>query len=211
MVDAEVPTVSSFERCRNETIGRKTLGQILEAGRRAPSPGRVQSAEFIVIESDKRKKVSELAGDGRLEQAPTLVAVVVDRERLERNLGSGAGRFAEGEAAVAVQNMRVAAERHGISSLWVGGFDRGRIGKALKVPESREVAAVVGFAYTDDPVEQDPKFAMNDVVFYDFYDNQIASQFDGIEWEGLYDTADTADRVLRRWVDSARRRLHRVL
>jgi nitroreductase len=209
-MEPEIPTVSSFQRCRNETIGRKTIGQILEAGRRAPSPGRVQSAEFIVIESDKRK-VSELAGDGRLEQAPTLVAVVVDRERLERNLGSGAGRFAEGEAAVAVQNMRVAAERHGISSLWVGGFDRGRIGKALKVPEGREVAAVVGFAYTDDPVEQDPKFAMNDVVFYDFYDNQIDSQFDGIEWKGLYDTADITNRVLRRWVGSARRKLRHIL
>jgi len=210
-MESEIPTVSSFQGCRKETIGRKTLGQILEAGRRAPSPGRVQSAEFIVVESDKKGKISELAGDDRLEQAPTLVAVVVDRERLERNLGSGAGRFAEGEAAVAVQNMRVAAERHGISSLWVGGFDRSRVGKALRVPEGREVAAVVGFAYTDDPVEHEPKFAMNDVVFYDFYDNQIDSQFDGIEWEGLYDTADTTGRVFRRWVDSARRRLRRIL
>lgn len=210
-MESEIPTVSSFQQCRNETIGRKTLGQILEAGRRAPSPGRVQSAEFIVVESDKRRKISELAGDGRLKRAPTLVAVVVDRERLERNLGPGAERFAEGEAAVAVQNMRVVAEKHGISSLWVGGFDGRRVGKALRVPEGREVAALVGFAYTDEPVEHEPKFAMNDVVFYDFYDNQIDSQFDEIEWEGLYDTADTTGRVLRRWVDSARRRLRRIL
>ncbi len=70
---------------------------------------------------------------------------------------------------------------------------------------------MVGFAYTDSPVERDPKFAMNDVVFYDFYDNQIASQFDGIEWEGLYGTADTTGLFVRRWVDSAKRRLRRIL
>lgn len=205
--------LTSFRKCRDETIPRKIMGKILESGRMAPSPGNVQSLEFIVVEGDHRKEqLSHIVDDERIEEAPTSVIVVGDIERMARRVGKQkCHEFCNSEAASAVQNMRLTASEHDISSCWITGFDQQVLGETFEVPSGKEPLGVVIFGYSDNPVPKSNKFGLNEICFYDEYGNQINSAFDGFEWEGLHEMGQVYGKKGKGLVDKVRRRLSKFL
>ena len=205
--------LTSFRDCRDETIPRKTMGKILESGRLAPSPGNVQSLEFIVVEGDHRKEqLSQIVGDERVEQAPTSVIVIGDIERMARRVGKQKSHdFCNSEAASAVQNMRLTAAEQEISSCWITGFDRQILGDTFDVPSGKEPLGVVIFGYSDNPVPKSTKFGLNEICFYDEYGNQINSAFDGMEWPGIRDATKIYGKKGKGLIDKIRRRLSKFL
>lgn len=181
-----VQSITSFRDCRDEVIPRKIMGQVLEAGRQTPSPGNVNLLEFIVVEDDgKLESLSRAVDDKRVRKAPTSVIVLADMSRAERNLGEEASHAVNAEAACSVQNMRVVASGHDLSSIWLSGFNRQDIGEMFNAPSSKEAISVVSFGYTDHPVPIEQKFGMNELFSYDEYGNQIGSVFDGADWKGI--------------------------
>jgi nitroreductase len=178
--------LTSFKVAKDEVIPREVLGKVLEAGRNTPSPGNVQTLEFIVVEdSHKRENLAHVLGDHRIAEAPVTVVVITDESRMERKVGGGSEKFCMAEAATAVQNMRVTAQEENVSSIWRTGFDTDTVSDQFSVPGGKKAVATVSFAYTDEPVHSEPRFGMNEVVFYDDYGNQIKSVFDGVHWKGL--------------------------
>lgn len=182
-----IRTLKSFRSAEDELIPRKTMGKILEAGRQAPSPGNVQSVEFIVVEDqDKKSILSDATGDRRFEVAPTSVIVLTDTDRMARKIGRDAAADAGiAEASVAAQNMRLTAKEEGVSSAWVTGFDQGQISDSFQIPSAKEPMAVIAFCYSDDEYEKPDRFGLNSVVFYNRYDNQMRNLFDQLEWKGV--------------------------
>ena len=171
-----IKSLSSFKVARDEVIERKKVGRILEAGRNAPSPGNVQSLEFVVVEDDHTlEDLSQVVGDHRVAEAPVSILVLSDRSRMERKVGDWSERFCFAEGSIAVQNMRLVAEELGISSIWKSGFDGEAVSGQLKVPGEKLPVALVSFAYTDNPVSSEPSFGMNQVAFYDEYGHQVSS------------------------------------
>lgn len=206
-----IRSLSTFRDCRDETVPRKTFGKILEAGRQAPSPRNIQSIEFVVVESgDILEDIAEVS-DERVKKAPTSVVVVSDLERMERRLGEGAQVAANAEMAVAVQNMRLVASEEGIASIWLTGFDQAMVSDLLNLPDGKLATAIVSFAYTEDPVEKEPKYGMNEMTFYDMYGNQVGSVFDSMQWRGLEKESEIQKRKLRGIADEVRRRIRKVL
>lgn len=198
MMDGLIPTVSSFDECRDERPPRKVVGEILESGRRAPSPAGLQSKEFIVVENEEKlERLAKISEDHRIEECAMCVAVVVSPERMERNLGEDAAGLSRLEAVAAVQNIRVSAEEHDISSVWLSGFSSKRAKESLQVPKRKEVSDLVAIGYTDNPVENSPSFGMNETVFYDVYNNQYDTLLDGLHLKGLEDTKEVVERKNR--------------
>lgn len=204
-----IRSLGSFRSARDDVIERKKVGKILEAGRNAPSPGSVQSLEFIVVEDDHTlEDLSQVVGDHRVAEAPVSILVLSDRDRMERKVGGWTERFCFAEGSIAVQNMRLTAEELGISSVWKSGFDEEAVSGQLKVPEEKLPVALVSFAYSDDSIGSEPSFGLNQVAFYDEYGHQVGSFFDSVEWKGL----EVEKRIyskkskgflmkLRRWLD----------
>jgi len=182
-----VNDLKSFRSCKDEVIPRKKMGKILEAGRQAPSPKNVQSLEFIVVEDHQKLEfLEEASGDSRVSEAPTAVLLVADIDRMSRHVGKHFSREASNsEVAIAAQNMRLVAREEGIGSTWIGGFDEDVVADQLDVPSGKQPLGIVLFGYTDNEIERDPKFGLNSICFYDSYDNQIDSVFDGLEWRGV--------------------------
>lgn len=191
-----VRKLSSFSSCTDEVISREVIGKILEAGRQAPSPGNVQSLEFIVVEDEDVKEfISRAADDPRIEEAPTAVVLLGDFDRMSRKVGQRHAREAcSSEAASAVQNMRLVAEEEGIASCWIGGFDEDAVADQLDVPEGKRPLAVVPLAYSDDRIERDSKFGLNSIAFYDTYGNKLESLFDSLHFRGIKGEADIRGR-----------------
>jgi nitroreductase len=205
--------IRSFRSGNDKQIPRKTIGRILEAGRQAPSPGNVQSLEFIVVEADSKKKIlADATGDERFQEVPTAVIVLSDINRMERKVGEHEAEDAcSSEAGCAVQNMRLTAREQDISSCWVTGFDDSLISNSFNVPEEKLPRAVVGFCYADSEYEKPDRFGMNSVVFYDSYGNQIANLFDGLQWKGLKDNKKTASRKSKGLMERLREKKEQYL
>lgn len=207
-----VRSLASFQDVKDETISRKTMGKILEAGRNSPSPGNVQSLEMIVVESDEKlDMLAESTGDHRIREAPTTVILLSDIGRMKRRVGKRAREAANSEIACAVQNMRLVAKEEGIHSAWVSGYDEHTVAEQFEIPEGKAPLAVVTFAYTDNPNAPEEKFGMNEICFYDHYDNQIGSVFDGVEWKGLREEREIYGKKGKGLIDKVRRKLRKVL
>lgn len=207
-----VRALASFNEAKDETIPRKTMGKILEAGRHSPSPGNVQSLEMIVVESDEKlDMLAETAGDHRVREAPTTVIMIADIGRMERRIGSGAREAANSEIACAIQNMRLVAKEQDIYSAWISGYDEHTISEQFDIPDGKVPIAAVTFAYTDKPNKPEEKFGMNKICSYDSYGNQIGSVFDGVEWKGLREEREIYGKKGKGLLDKIRRKLREVL
>jgi len=208
----DVRGLASFSKAKDETIARKTMGKILEAGRNSPSPGNVQSLEMIVVESDEKlDMLAETTGDHRVREAPTTVILIADIERMKRRIGNGAREAANSEIACAVQNMRLVAMEEGTHSAWISGYNEHTVAEQFSIPDGKAPLAVVSFAYTDNPNAPEEKFGMNQICFYDTYDNQIGSVFDSVEWKGLREEREIYGKKSKGLVDKVRRKLRKVL
>ncbi len=205
--------LSSFEKCRDEVIPRKVIGKILEAGRNAPSPGNVQSLEFIVVESDQKlEMLSDSVSDERVGEVSTAVIVLADLGRMSRKIGADmCYDCCNAEVACAVQNMRLVASDNGLSSCWISGFDSELVSEQFRVPEGKEALSVVIFGYTDEPIKPPQRFGMNSVCFYDEYGNQVGSVFDGFEFEGIKHSTEVYGRRVKSLVGEIKRKIREFL
>lgn len=208
----QVRKLPSFTKARDEAISRKIVGKVLEAARHAPSPGNVQSLEFIVVEDDGKKEMLYRATDDeRIRQVPTAVVLVSDVDRMKRRTGEKAREFAFSEAACAVQNMRLVASEEGIASAWIGGFDEDAVSEKFSVPEGKVVSGIVLLAYTENESHTSDRFGMNEICFYDEYGNQIESFFETPGWRGIEEEKRIFEKRAGGLVSRVRQKLRQIL
>lgn len=192
--------VKSFNSCKDDIIERKVMGRILEAGRNAPSPGKRQTIEFVVIEDgDTLEHLSNILGDKRVDEAPVSVVIVTDPGRMGRAVKNPV-EACHAEASAAAQNMRIMASSEGLCSNLLGGFDSDSVAELIGAPSDKMPVAVVSMAYCDNPIETVDRFGMNEMCFYDEYGAQIGSVFDGWSWEGYSNEKKRYGKKLRGFV-----------
>lgn len=140
---------SSIRCFKTVPISDKILKVILEAGQRAPSACSLQTYSFIIVRDPlKRKNIEELCGQRFILKAPLWIVVCADMNRLERTLNViGHDDFLKHDscvkdkiysifdAALASQNMVLAAESLELGSVFIGILGRAEdVSKILKLP-----------------------------------------------------------------------------
>jgi nitroreductase len=125
-------SVRKFQ-CRD--VDDKTVSLILEAGNAAPSARNLQARDFVVVRDKKTKEALSRAAGGQtsIVEAPV---VIISCANHTRSKDQGAhGRFcAEIDAAVAAENMFLAASSLGLGAVWIGGFDEKEVASLLSIP-----------------------------------------------------------------------------
>ena len=166
---------SSVRQFKDMEIPPDVLHRILEAARWAPSPFNTQPWEFIIIkDKETLKAITKYARySGYLSDAPMAIAVVVApiNSKFSWVESIGEPRFA---AAMAVQNMMLAALEMGVGTCWVS-IEREKVGKILEVPGNHFVLTVMplGYPETAPPVREDSmRKNIDDHIFYDKYGNK---------------------------------------
>lgn len=208
-----VRNLRSFRSSTDRAVPRPVLGKMIEAARHAPSPGNVQSLEFIVVDSDQSKKVlADAAGDNRIKQVPTAVIIIGDIARMRREVGDAdAYQACNSEASCAAHNMRLVGEEEGISSCWITGFDQVAVKNHFGIPEEKQPLGIVAACYSDDEIEQEKKFGIGDIVFYEHYKNQMRSQFDKLEWKGYHKNKTIVGKRWKGATSKLKRKLGNIL
>ncbi|MDQ0989862.1 nicotinate-nucleotide--dimethylbenzimidazole phosphoribosyltransferase [Streptomyces sp. V3I7] len=160
---------------RSDPIPHEVLLRVLEAAHTAPSVGHSQPWDFVVIRSaDTRHSMHELAmrqreayakslPKGRAKQfkelkieaildTPVNIVVTADPTRGGRHtLGRHTQpQMAPYSAALAVENLWLAARAEGLGVGWVSFFDEREMVRALGLPEHLEVIAYLCVGYVDE-------------------------------------------------------------
>ncbi|MEU5593782.1 nicotinate-nucleotide--dimethylbenzimidazole phosphoribosyltransferase [Streptomyces sp. NPDC020298] len=160
---------------RNDPIPHEVLLRVLEAAHTAPSVGHSQPWDFVVIRSaETRRSMHELAmrqrdayakslPKGRAKQfkelkieaildTPVNIVVTADPTRGGRHtLGRHTQpQMAPYSAALAVENLWLAARAEGLGVGWVSFFDEREMVRALGLPEHLEVIAYLCVGYVDE-------------------------------------------------------------
>ncbi|PTH85299.1 5,6-dimethylbenzimidazole synthase [Streptomyces sp. A244] len=159
---------------RSDPIPHEVLLRVLEAAHHAPSVGHSQPWDFVVIRSaDTRRAMHELAmrqrdayakslPKGRAKQfkelkieaildTPVNIVVTADPTRGGRHtLGRHTQpQMAPYSAALAVENLWLAARAEGLGVGWVSFFDEREMVRALGLPEHLEIIAYLCVGYVD--------------------------------------------------------------
>jgi nitroreductase len=136
----------SIRRYENKDIPKGVLQQILEAGRQAPSAGNRQPIRFIVLKDyESKKQLSNGLFSRFIKDSPVVIVGCANvRDILT-------GKWAVVDAAIAMQNMVIAAWILGVGSCWIGVFNEKKVREFLKIPDKWKVVALVTFGY---PAEQ---------------------------------------------------------
>lgn len=167
----------SIRQFRDEVIPDNSLQKILEAARWAPSPFNTQPWEFIIIkDKETLNAITKYARySGYLSEAPMAIAVIVPpiNSKFSWVESIGEPRFA---AAMAVQNMILAAWGLGIGTCWVS-IEREMVAKILDVPDTHFVLTVMPLGYPGTmPPEHDDKLRkmIEDSTYCERYGKQVS-------------------------------------
>lgn len=154
-------------RCfQSKKVSFNVLKKLLNVARLAPSAANLQPCEFIIV--DKKAIVARIypalrwagyirpEGDPPRGKRPVAYLVILIDQRKH-------SRYADADAAAAVENILLVAQDIGLGSCWLGAIDKREISRILNIPQYCEVKYVVALGY---PAEEPKLEEMDNCVKY---------------------------------------------
>ncbi len=160
------------------------IGTVVDAARVAPSAGNLQSWRFIVVESHpKRKALAEACmKQFWMEEAPVHILIVMIEKKIREFYGKrGVEFYSVQEAAMAAQNMMLAAHAIGLGSCFVSAFDRERVIDIFNLPADIEPMGIVTLGYPAESPQEPIKYRLENVTFMDRWGQQNIARIKDID------------------------------
>jgi nitroreductase len=140
-IEARV-SVRSFTE---EDVPEKVVSEALRLAILAPSAGNLQSRDFIVVRNalSKKRLAKAAFGQAFIEEAPVVVVVCANQNRI-RNYGTrGAQLYCLQDSAAAIEHILLYVVSKGYGSCWVGAFDEREASKVLSIPDNIRPVAIL--------------------------------------------------------------------
>ncbi|MEM2916338.1 MAG: nitroreductase family protein [Candidatus Woesearchaeota archaeon] len=182
------------------------IGNILNAGRVAPSAGNLQDWRFVLVtEEALRKQLAEAAMKQYwMEKAPVHIVICSVPESDERMYGKrGKELYTIQNCANAALSMLIAAHDQGLGACWVGAFEEGMVRRALQMPDSVRPMAIITIGYPDEEPARTKKNSLEAVVFIERWGNKIKdfAAFVGYYSTHVAKTAKYAKEAIARFLE----------
>jgi len=172
-----IKTRRSVRKFLNKNVEFEKIGNILDAGRYAPSAGNLQEWKFVLVtDEETRKKIAEACLEQYwISSAPVIIVIGCEPHKVERFYGEkGRVRYSAQNCAAAAQSMLLAAHDQGLGGCWVGAFEVKMLKRILKMPAGAEPQAVLPLGYADETPELPKKYKIEDVTFMESWGNRLA-------------------------------------
>jgi nitroreductase len=180
----------SIRRYKAVPVDDRKIEAILEAGRWSPSWSNTQCCRFIVVRDPAvRAKIAESLMKIRLPDReidnpaakalvtiPVLIVVCAEtgKSGLKPGPGGGTGEFITDkgdwfmfDAALAVENMILAAHGLGLGTVIIGAFDAKKVEQELDVPKGYRVVTFFPVGVPDQEAKIPPRKELSEIVFKD--------------------------------------------
>ena len=176
-VKTAIHTRRSVRKYKNEKVDRKTMEEIIEICRWAPSWANFQIARYTLV--DDEATIAKLASNGvkgftyninTLKNAhgvAVLSFVKGKSGRLDKygDFDSSNAHFWEVfDAGIACQTFCLAAHAKGVGTCIFGVIDDVSIAEIVGLPEEETVAALIVYGFPDEHPEATPRKAVDELV-----------------------------------------------
>jgi nitroreductase len=168
----------SIRKYKTTPVDDKTVEQVLEAARWAPSWKNNQCWRFIVVRDSniKMELAGTLSDDNPAREAvmsaPVVIVACAELGKSGYNRGEIAtdkGEWYMFDVALAVQNLMLAAHSQGLGTVPLGLFDAKKAAGVLKVPDGLCVVEMTPLGYPDQEPKARPRKELSEIVSYDSY------------------------------------------
>jgi len=171
-----IKTRRSIRKFKDTLVETEKIGNILDAGRCAPSAGNLQEWKFVLVNKEEtRIKIAEACLEQYwISRAPIIIIVCCEPHKVERFYGEkGRTKYAMQSCASAVQNILLAAHDQGLAACWVGAFEIKMLKRILKMGTGVEIQAVIPVGYPDETPEKPKKYSVENVTYLETWGNRI--------------------------------------
>ncbi len=153
----------SVREFTQESVSDEAIGEILDAGRWAPSGLNNQAWRFIVVRNMHTKvELSKLTNYGHIiNNAPVLIVVFLDKDNMYHYTKDVQS------IGACIQNMLLAIHSMGIGAVWLGEILKNKelVNKSLEAPESYELMGVVALGHPVENERTSERKSLDELVF----------------------------------------------
>ncbi len=165
----------SIRRFKPDAVEEEKIKAVLEAARWAPSWANTQCWRFVVVKDREVKEALAEAlpeanrGRRALLEAPVVIALCAERGRsgfIKGKPGSNKGDWwFMFDAALAAQNLTLAAYALGLGTLHIGWMDFEKASRILEVPQGFELVELILLGYPAEQPEPPPRRSLEEQVY----------------------------------------------
>jgi len=163
-------SVRAFKSEKN--VSEKTVEDLIDAARWAPSAGNIQPWEFIIVSRPEiKKRLAEAAfNQSFIEEAPVVIVVCADENSSSEGYGQrGRTLYCLQDTAAAIQNIHLTAHSLGLGTCWVGAFKEEEASEILKIPQGIRPVALIPVGYPSKFPSPRGKRAADQMVHYEVF------------------------------------------
>ncbi len=161
-------------------VEKEKILQCLEAARLAPSANNQQPWNFVVVDDPQLKNqvadcTASLGMNKFASQAPVLVVVVLDKERVISSLGGLVKdkNFCDYDVGMAVNQFCLQAAELDLDTCIMGWFKEEKIKKLLQVDKKRRIALLIALGYSEAPVREKKRKPLEEMSSWNAYRKQL--------------------------------------
>lgn len=154
---------------KSREIPEKTLLRILDAGNQAPKAGNLQALRFIVItDKDLKEKIAKAASNQMwIADAPVLVIICSRTKLIKKSFGKRGEFYATQEAALAAQNIMIAATGLNVGSAFVSAFAEKTVKRHLYiVPDYINIHAIIALGYPERMPKPPARLSLGEITYF---------------------------------------------
>jgi nitroreductase len=163
-----IETRRSVRAYRRDLVDDKTLHQVLEAARLAPTAANRQPVCFIVVHTAGREQ--DLLQIYNLEwfvRAPLVIcACSVPARAWVRKDGKN---YSDIDVAISMDHLILAATELGLGTCWVAAFDAAAARRVLSLPEGVDPIAFTPLGYSEDTARPRLRKPLSEIVKYEHW------------------------------------------
>jgi nitroreductase len=160
----------SVREYTDQPIDKNILEKLLDAARWAPNGGNQNPWRFIVVTSEAQKKLLLQFTPGISEMPAALVVICTESQKKHVNENKRLIHMAD--AAIAAENIVLAAHSMGIGSCIVVSFADIAIRTILNLPDQLSLNILVTLGYPDESPEPPPRKSITEIAFENTYGNR---------------------------------------
>jgi len=179
----------SVRKFLDKQVSPDDLIDLIDAARKAPSSGNLQSWKFICVKNQNNKnEISDACFQQNwISQAPLLIVVVSQNDNLKRHYGvRGDVLYSIQDAALASQNILLKATELGLGSCFVSAFEEGMIKRILKIPDALRPQSIIAIGYSDDRPKKKILENIEAITYFESYGERVEDWDEAFyQWSGI--------------------------
>ncbi len=177
---------TSTRKYKDKKPDWRDILEAINSAQYAPMAGGVFTLKFVVI--DKEETISEIAKYSEqefIQDVKYAVVFVSDPTKTERLYKERGEKYMRQQAGASIQNFMLHLTNVGLSTCWIGHFNDEKIKKLLKIPESREVEAIITIGYEKFKAKKTKeKGNIDKILYFNEWDNKNMKEIQKIEGRG---------------------------